>query len=561
MRKLYPAAVIFIIVCAIVSTSWAQMPFNEYDSIDINNINARILVHGDMFWDPVTGVSACEFPKGSGKHINFASTLWMSGYDGAGQLHIAAQTYRQDGNDYWPGPIDLTGTISYTASHNWSKIWKVERADIQYFLSLTTHTIINTSHAILTWPGKGNSYAEGNSGAPLSLTNDMAPFIDLNSNGIYEPLLGEYPDIKGDEALWWIFNDNGPAHTQTSGLPLGVEIHAMAFAYKRNTLIDNVIYFDYTVHNRSANNYSNFRLGLFDDVDLGYAFDDYIGFDSTWRMGICYNGINSDGGSGGHPVNSYGTHIPTVGITMIVLPGDAGATYVPTGSYVYYNNDFSIIGNPAIDSQFDHYLRARIRDGQHFSYDFAGPGVPSKGYGTGPLCNYVYTGDPSVPTEWSECICDNVPSDRRFIITSNDFTLNAGSSQHIVMALVTTNPDSSNGCPGARFDSIKVVADTAWKDYYNPLPPLPAGIDNANTQNIANIFPNPAHDQLFIETSTANSNDATVVIYNTLGQTMDVPALQKGNQQSIDISRLPPGLYYAIYRTGEAQTPLKFVKD
>ncbi len=226
-------------------------------------------MHGDMFWNPATGVAACEFPQGSGKNINFASALWMSGYDGSGQLHLTAQTYRQNGNDYWPGPLDSSDTLTYASSQNWAKIWKVNNSDLQYFLGLTTHTTTNTPQAILTWPAKGNVNAQGNAGAALTITNDMAPFIDLNGNGIYEPLLGEYPDIKGDQALWWVFSDNGPTHTQSNGKPLGVEVHAMAYAYSRGTLIDNVIYFDYTVVNRSPNSYSNMRIGLWDDIDLG----------------------------------------------------------------------------------------------------------------------------------------------------------------------------------------------------------------------------------------------------------------------------------------------------
>jgi hypothetical protein len=43
----------------------AQIPFNTKDSININKINATVLVHGDMWWDPVAQVAACEFPTGS----------------------------------------------------------------------------------------------------------------------------------------------------------------------------------------------------------------------------------------------------------------------------------------------------------------------------------------------------------------------------------------------------------------------------------------------------------------------------------------------------------------
>ncbi len=70
------------LLCYTIGHTIAQTPFTTCDSVNINNVNARILVHGDMSWDPMAGVAACEFPKGSGKHINFATALWMSGFDG-----------------------------------------------------------------------------------------------------------------------------------------------------------------------------------------------------------------------------------------------------------------------------------------------------------------------------------------------------------------------------------------------------------------------------------------------------------------------------------------------
>ncbi len=99
----------------------AQAPFNTMDSVDINNIHAAILVHGDMWWDPVAQLALCRFPPNAPTHINFAGSVWMSGYDAGNNLHVAAQTYRQTGNDYWPGPIDPgTGSLTYATSQKWA---------------------------------------------------------------------------------------------------------------------------------------------------------------------------------------------------------------------------------------------------------------------------------------------------------------------------------------------------------------------------------------------------------------------------------------------------------
>jgi hypothetical protein len=551
MRK---SILLFLSVC-LASPLFAQLPFNTMDSVNINNINAAVLVHGDMWWNPVTELAHCSFPNGAPTNINFASAIWMSGHDEAGKLHVAAQTYRQDGNDYWPGPLDLADTLTYATSQQWNKIWKVNRTDIQYFQSLPFHDTTNTPQAILTWPGSGNTYARGYEGAPLTLVpaHNYAPFVDLNSNGIYEPLLGEYPDVPGDQALWWIFSDNGPTHTQSNGRPLDIEVHAMAYAYNRGTLIDNVIYYKYDLINESPNTYTDFRIAQWDDIDLGYYFDDFIGFDSAKRMGIAYNGTPVDGHLASDPGNSYGSHIPVVGLTMVSLPGDSGADYAPAGAFTYYNNDVSDIGNPVFDSQFYNYMHAETLGGERFSDDFS----DTTG-STGPYVNYVYPDDPS-DSGWSECWVNNDPGDRRFILSSNTFTVMPGSVNEIVLALVTTSPDSPGGCPLVNFDSINIVADTAWAVYHHPPPPIPLAVASVAFGAI-DIYPNPAHDELYITGPPALYEDTRTLVCNTLGQLMNVPITSANAKTKLDVHELPPGMYYLYYQNGAVQQNAKFTK-
>jgi Secretion system C-terminal sorting domain len=540
----------------------AQSPFTTRDTIDINNISASVMVHGDMWWNPSYEVAACEFPKGSGKNIGFAGSLWMSGVDDAGLLHISAQTYRQNGNDYWPGPLNSADTLPYATSQMWAKIWKVNRTDIQSFLGFTTHDTVSTPASILRWPGKGNTYAQGNAGAMLTITEDMAPFVDLNGDGLYEPLEGEYPDFNGEQALFWVFSDNGHTHSATNGRPLDVEVHALAYAYKRNTLIDNVDYYSYTVINKSPNTYTGFRLAIWADLDLGWYDDDYIGFDSSHRMGIIYNGIPRDGLSGGFPVNSYDSMIPMAGVTIVNMPGDSAGAYRPAGSFTYYNNDMSIVGNPSSDTQYYYYLHSQLRNGQHFTNDFAGSGIPSQAYGAGPNCNYVFNGAlGGDSTQWTECNCNNTPGDRRFIVTTNDYTLAAGATTKMTIAMVTTNPDTLNSCPSGTFDSILVYADTAWNDFYNPLPVLPEAVHPVATvlQNGLTLYPNPTTGYLNFKVAGKTAAPADVLVTNTVGQTIQVPAVQRGDGVQLDTRSLAAGVYFLHYTAANAT--VMFIKQ
>jgi hypothetical protein len=548
MKKLFTLS---FAICVLQAA--AQTPFPTIAFVDINNIKASVLVHGDMWWNPSTTTSECFFPASTDKNIGFNAALWMSGYDASSQLHISAQTYRQNGNDYWPGPLDgTTGALDLATSTKWAKIWKVNRTTINTFRADTTsRTASSTNPSILQWPGKGNAYARGAGTATLTIDRDMAPFIDLNGNGTYEPLLGEYPDIKGDQGLWWLFSDNGPTHDETLGLPLGVEVKTLAYAYSRGTLIDNVIFYEYTVTNRSANNYTNFRLGQFADMDLGAAFNDYVGFDSVHRMGIVYNGQPND--------SVYGNNMPIAGITMIILPGDTATSYVPAGSFLYYNNDASVIGNPVGDTQYNYYLRASTRAGTHITNDYTAAGVPTVGYGSGPSTNYVYPGDPSDLTKWSECSSGNTPGDRRFVITSNDFTLPAGATRRVVMALVTTNLDTNNACgKPVHFTDIITVADTAWKTFFTPLPPM--GVNNEPVIANIKIYPNPAHDRLYVET-TETATEETITVYNNMGQIIVMPFSKSGNRYECNLNGMPAGIYHMVYRNSGGYKASTFIKN
>ncbi len=539
MRK-----ILTIVAVAFSIHASAQLAFLTRDSINANNLNAYALVHGDMWWEPQTAHNGCFFPNGSKKNIQFAAALWMSGYDAAGQLHVAAQTYRQDGNDYWPGPLDGSGNLDYAASEKWAKIWKVTRAEINTYRATVFHTPSNTPESILTWPGKGNTQARGNGGVVLDIATEMAPFVDLDGDGNYEPLKGDYPDIKGEQGLWWVFSDNGPTHSQSDGNPLKVEVHAFAYAYKRGTLIDNVVYYDYTVVNKSPNDYHDFRLALWDDVALGYYLDNYLGFDSGHRMGIAYNATNVDGASAGVPSNAYGAKPPMAGVSLVSLPDDAAGSYVPAGSFTYYNNDPSIIGSPTVDTQYNNYMRAKFRFGHRLNY----PALTPSG-------NYAFTGDPSDTNAFSECLSSNNPGSRRVILSSNSFQLKTRDVKKVVIALVVA--DSVGGCPGVNFNAIKEVADTAWYVYHNPPPPIFTPL--VEKVGAISIYPNPVRDKLQIDWDEGPA-EMMVSIYNPIGQCMGAQICNRA-ANSIDVAEYPPGAYLIIYRNQTLAGKSVFIKQ
>lgn len=543
------------LVFGYILSSEAQQTFSAREFIDINNVRTSVMVHGDMNRHPTTYESECEFPKGSGKHVAGTTALWMAGYDQQGQLAVAAQTYRQTGNDYWPGPL-TNGSIDYSTSEKWARVWKVSFFDINSHLANHTHNAGNTPSSILEWPAKGNPYAKGNNGVSLTIDRDMAPYIDVNSDGKYNALDGDYPEIKGDQMLWWIFNDNGSVHSVTFTEALRVEVHAKAYAYTRGTLIDNVVYYEMDIHNTNSMNLLTFRAGIFADMELGFFGDDYIGFDSVRRLGYVYNGKQIDGS--GQP-GAYGDAPPIAGYTLLEMPSENGSVQHPAGSFMTYYNDGSNIGNPQNGNEFNNYLRAALRNGTHIKNDFTGFGNISNGTGAGPDANYVFDGDPSDTAQWSECASKNPIGDRRFVLATGDHTFNSGTTAKLGFALVITDTGRYNTCDTINIDGIKDVTDTAWKYYFNP-PKSFVSIDAITKGHALGIYPNPASDKLTIHMPFTVSSTYQLSVYDATGRRLNVSHGLSAGHIDMNITSLPPGLYHVIYSDGHTQQSGQFIK-
>jgi hypothetical protein len=169
--------------------------------LDVTNIKPTFLSDGDLFHDlqnnnpqiPNWYNQGFEVPRGSGKHTMFSGALWIGGKDATGQLYVSQQTYRQGTPPeagYWPGPIGNVHNPAHTAKYD--KLWKVSKTEIQQHIANYKKPAYTMPAAIATWPGNGNA-ANGEAAR-------LAPFADLNNDGLYSPNQGEYPVIKGDQA-------------------------------------------------------------------------------------------------------------------------------------------------------------------------------------------------------------------------------------------------------------------------------------------------------------------------------------------------------------------------
>ncbi|MCF8258838.1 MAG: T9SS type A sorting domain-containing protein [Flavobacteriales bacterium] len=434
-------------------------PPTGHNFLDINNVRTRINVSMSHWWDEV-GNAVYEVPKDSGVHSIFAGAIWFGGVDEQDSLRLSAMRYTGNGAEYWPGPLSLDGAMPDTTDcQTYDRVWKVSKWQVAEFRQRLNEPGYVIPQDILDWPAHGNIV--------LGQSPYLAPYMDVNGNGNYDPLSGDYPafifdgdpdpdkHLLGDQALWWVANDRrdisqGQFNGDSGGLPIGMEIHCMAYAFRRCDALDDQTFYRYQVINRGQHTLADTYMAQWVDVDLGFAQDDYVACDVQRGMGYGYNGNPVDGTGG--PLQ-YGLHPPAMGIDILKgnVRGESGANtlFNPMAKFMYHNNDGTVYGDPQAGQDYYNYMRGIWRDGTPMCY--GGNGHPNGGCNTGVLCDYMFPGDSDpfgigtggIPQPiWTEEATGNLPFDRRFLMSAGPFTFSPGDTATLHLAAVWGRTDS-----------------------------------------------------------------------------------------------------------------------
>jgi len=481
--------------------------------LDINNIKVT--------FNPSGTLVSLEAPKNSGKKTISFSNLWIGGIDAGDYLKIAAQTYAQKGTDFWSGPLDTT-TVSTDSSmvKIYDQLWKVNRSTIDSFRSGTGPM----TSGILNWPGNGIS--------SHNQAKFLAPFFDKDGNEIYDPTNGDYPKIKGDQALFWVYND-AKNHDETQSVALGLEIHAMAYAFNcSDSAFKNTVFVHYDIINRATILYNNTRIGVWADLDIGNPADDYIGSDSVLNTYFAYNGSAND--------VIYGPKPPAQGIVFL---------NTAMSNFTSYHNDFTTTGNPVRAWNYYNYLNSRWIDSTVVTYG-------SSGYAGVQAANYMFPTDPSSSTGWNEIIAGLSPVDIRGVAATSLFTFHPGEVKSFDIAYVFAQDYSASGTNLSAVNVLKQRIQTVQTAFNNNITPCGGVFNSVNdffTPKIDfSIYPNPATTSISIQTS--NTNPVQISLLNLLGQTVYSSSPTISSTYSIDVSDLPKAMYVVEVRnvvTGE----------
>ncbi len=248
--------------------------YPQAKTIDDGNLTLFVLNTGSFGVDPGRtrqGFAGLYYPRATSNALMAGGGIWVAGKkDGDWRITISG-----DESEFVPGPVGEGGLAADTTF----RLYKITR---------------------------GEDYAENDDyrNWPASLGAPVDAF--------------GRPLLRGSQAIFTIFNDlDTAAHVFTgfSGtLPLGVEVKLNAHTWDNDfqlldTVLTQVIIFDYTVINRGETPIDSCIVSLYADPDIGFSGNDRLGSKAEAQCAYVYNDSNIDSDLGDSP--------PVVGMVML----------------------------------------------------------------------------------------------------------------------------------------------------------------------------------------------------------------------------------------------------
>lgn len=532
MKRIY---YLLLITSSLISYDLIGQAYDDYDFLDINNVKIPIFSRGDLFRSGLNGSYKAQIPKNTNTNTIFVQDVWFGGKDQYQELRIAGQGHLKNGIseiDFAIGPVSTSTTPEHASKYN--HVWKISKSEIEQHIANFNSPGYHIPDDILTWPAHGDTeHGEA---------SHLAPFVDVNNNGTYEPQLGDYPKIRGDQALFVIFNDARHEHNSSHGQKIFAEVHVMLYGYNApyNDFLDNSFFVHYEFYNRSSNYYFNdFYISQFLDFDLGFYFDDYIGTHVTKNIAYVYNGDHIDESSYGN--FGYGENPPAFGWVLL------NQNYTSTMAHRY--DPANKTGLPQTAAEMHLANQGLFKDGTPMYH-----GYPDGYIGT-ETTKFIYSGssDPNFSENWTEITDGNSPTARQMLASTTVHDFGPGDKFCLDYAGVFSRDNTSD----IQYQLEHLFSDVdGVQSVYN--------FENFDcTEHLLTVQTNE-HKALNIE---FNNQELTITrlnktnktyafqLVNTLGQIVSKATLEpNADFKTINLHHLTPGVYFI------PQYNFKFVK-
>ncbi|MBT3252936.1 MAG: T9SS type A sorting domain-containing protein [Candidatus Marinimicrobia bacterium] len=373
---------------------------------------------GHIVTHVVTGDGGMEWPVGSGDSPVYAAGLWIVAgrVNGTEDIRSVAAEFT---SEYIPGTWDS----DYEQPE--FKIYKIRVADGRS----------NPDWDI--WP-----------------VDQGAPWIDADENGIYDPSI-DSPDVKGDLFYWTVFNDGDEnRHSYLwSTEPLGIEVKASMYGFEGPGPLENTLFMEWDINNAGTNQLDSVFLGIWQDIDLGSANNDYPGCAPDLDLSYHYVGELPD--------SDYGFFPPAIGFSILEGPivSSVGDTAWVSGEAI---PDF--INLKATAFRAFHGASALLSDPENATEAFLlMNGMNFEGtYEINPITTepdpLIFSGNPFTETGWLAST-EYSDGDWRSLLSTGSFNLAPGESQHLAVSCVVSPGMDPLAALAALFDDVETIRD------------------------------------------------------------------------------------------------------
>lgn len=466
------------------------------DWIESGQLKLRVNADGQMA--TFNNNASSELIAGSNNHLFKFIDLWISGKDSADNLYITSVNGFNAKSDYSPGPID---SLTYRGAEpaDWNYVWSVTADAIKEHRKNFQDVNYTISESIKNWPSNGTD----------KFYKYLAPFIDYNQDGKYNPEKGDYPDIIGNKVTYFIVNDNYSEHKASGGQPLKIEIYGMAYSLEN---IPNTVFIRYYIINRTNKNFKDLKISFHTGFQLGNDKDNYCGTIVPKNMIFSYNGDDNDD-------NHFGNSKPLA--SLMVLNTNLSST-------LYITKDtLSFTGMPTSPMQHRNMMDGKWKSSKILTFGGDGTGNNSNS-------SFVYPGstDPAFKGQnWEESL---IPGERS-VLANMTFPALVSKGGFIELDVAVSGFNMSEGNAYVFLDKKADDIKNTWMKNIN---------SSKELKPLAYRLRNPiVSGENFYEDWFENFEQ--IAIHNHLGQTIKLLNTKVDNTLVIN----QRGIYYISFKS------------
>ncbi|WP_306640531.1 T9SS type A sorting domain-containing protein [Sanyastnella coralliicola] len=465
-------------------------------------------------WDPEQSVLDPFF-------LMYSSALWYGGI-AEEETYVGASIYLElsDSSDvrvsYGPK------SDSYDRDYLWRYfgVWLLSKEEIEYHQNHYQDEGYFPSNSILTYPGNGR--------IEFNESTHLLPFEDVDGDGWYEPMDGDYPLIRGDQSAFKISNDERYVE---AGQNAGVEVITEFYSFDSpDPDLQLTTFAHMELRNISDRNYSDFIVGVMSDIEIEYGPSDYVG---TSVEKSYYYGYNQQ--AEGDIVLALETRHPAQGVCF--LNSDLRTAMRFNG------NSSAANGRPNTKEEFYGYLNGVWKNDQPIYY--GGNGF-DEGVNQDVTTTIMYPNFPweNEPGDWSEISAGNNPSALQMLGAIAPFNFDAGSTLCLDVAYVSAFPEEDELWSEIMNLDERVGVIRDWFDMQSfdcewEQNPLNVETDEIEFESFE-VYPNPTSGMLTI--ASAEGVNSAFTLFDLSGRLVLNGQLVNG-QSVIDVSGLGDGVY------------------